>query len=640
MKFHLGVVFAFVLSLVSVPTLAQDGGDTFIPDSELTTRYPMWHITYDVRPDGSFTETQEWSQVILKESEVEHAKQTSFSFSTSVAKGEVLQAYTIKKSGVRVEAPKNNYQMQVNKGNEGDSPIFSDQTNFTVVFPDVSVGDTVVIAYRVDNTVPMFPGQFSVTEAFSEYTAMDDVRVTITAPVSLKVKYASSGLSAHNPVETDGKRTWVWEYKNSHAKKWSREQSGIYRYNELPSLQFSTFKTYEDITKAYGARAIPKAAPTSRTRELAQSLTAGKASDRERAKTLYDWVSRNITYAGNCIGIGAVVPHDIDAILDNRMGDCKDHATLLQALLASVGIESDQALVNAGGTYDLPDVPVASTVNHVINYIPSLNLYVDSTASDIPFGMLPSGLAQKPVLPVGHYRDGLTIPTLAQYGHTQHMKTSLKVHEDGSANGVIHIQLQGNPAVSARTLMRSLQKNQEDLLVKNLLNSAGYHGSGELDSKEDAEELADHYLFDLKVKIDDFASIQDAAGMPIKPAVQSYQPIAIFMGDIFSPLPKRDTNCSGGNSIEEYEIEFPNTISLLSIPKAASIHTPLLDYTSAYKLDGNKLTVRRELDDKTPSNICSPEVMAAYVKTANVILKDLKSQVLLKPVDDMKYSRK
>lgn len=641
MKLHLGFAFAsaLALSLVSVPVLAQDTGDTLIPDAELATRHPKWHITYDVRPDGSYVETQEWSQVILKESAIEQAKQASFSFSTSVAKGEVLKAYTIKKSGVRVDVPKNNYQVQINKGNEGDSPIFSDRTDHTVVFPDASVGDTVVLAYRVDNTVPMFPGQFSVAEGFTEYMAMDDVRVTITAPVSLKAKYASSGMTAHDPIEADGKRTLVWEYKNSHAKKWSQEQAGIFRYNELPSLQFSTFETYGDIAKAYGARALPKAAPTPKTRELARSLTAGKSTERERAKSLYDWVSRNITYAGNCIGIGAVVPHDIDVILDNKMGDCKDHATLLQALLASVGIESDQALVNAGDWYDLPDVPVASSVNHVINYIPALDLFVDSTASDIPFGMLPFQLAQKPVLPVGHYREGVTIPSQAQYGHKQHMKTSLKVHEDGTAEGVIHIQLEGNPAVSARTLMRPLQKNQEAELVKSLVASAGYHGSGELTSRESAEELADHYSFDLRVKIEDFIPVQDATGMSIRPAVGSHLPVALFMGDVFSPLPKRDTYCYGGKSIEEYEIEFPSTVSVLSVPKATSIRTALLDYTSTYKLDGNKLAVRRELVDKTPSNICAPEVAGQYVKTANVILKDIKSQILLKAADEIKYSR-
>lgn len=72
-----------------------------------------------------------------------------------------------------------------------------------------------------------------------------------------------------------------------------------------------------------------------------------KKSSFAEARALYDWVATHITYAGNCIGIGAVVPRDLPFVLDNRMGDCKDHATLLQALLAARGIKSTQALVNA-----------------------------------------------------------------------------------------------------------------------------------------------------------------------------------------------------------------------------------------------------------------------------------------------------
>ncbi len=630
---------ALVISLVSSSSFAESNGDSRVPDSELTTRYPIWHITYDVRPDGSYTETQEWSQEILKDSEIENAKQTSFYFSTSVAKGEVLRAFTTKKSGSRVEAPKNNYQVQVNKGNEGNSPLFSDQTGFTVVFPDVSVGDTVEVAYRVNNTVPMFPGQFSVTNGFSEFVAMDDVRVTINAPASMRVRYDSSMMSAHDPVDKDGIRTWVWEYKNSHPKKWVKaEQSGILHYNETPSLRFSTFSNYGDIAKAYGSRAIPKAVPTARIRALAQSLTTGKSTDKERAKAIYDWVARNITYAGNCIGIGAVVPHDIDAILDNKMGDCKDHATLLQSLLAAVNIESEQMLVNAGDTYDLPNVPVVSTVNHVINYIPSLNLFVDSTSSETPFGMIPTRLGQKPVLPVGNYRDGVTIPPQAQYGHTQYMRTRVKVHEDGSADGAVSLQLHGAPAVSWRASVRPMPKGNEDVFVENLVKFSGYHGKGIIESKDDASELADHYQFGMKVNINDFITSNQAMGITIRPLVGSSLPIAQFLGDVFAPPTSKDIVCSGGKSVEDYEIEFPKSLEVLSIPKASSVNSQFLDYKASYKLEGNKLTVKRELDDKTPTNICSTEIIKSYVKAATEVLKDLKSQVLLKPRDELKYS--
>ena len=67
-------------------------------ESDLPVRCTSWQISYDVNRDGSYVESQKWSMVILKESALEGNKQASVTFSTSVAKGEILEAYTVKKS--------------------------------------------------------------------------------------------------------------------------------------------------------------------------------------------------------------------------------------------------------------------------------------------------------------------------------------------------------------------------------------------------------------------------------------------------------------------------------------------------------------------------------------------------------------
>jgi len=88
------------------------------------------------------------------------------------------------------------------------------------------------------------------------------------------------------------------------------------------------------------------------------------------------------------VGSGGVVPHAADTVLDNFYGDCKDHVTLLEAMLTAVGIESSPALINSGNAYHLPTAPALGTINHVITYIPSLDLYLDPTAAQTEFGYL------------------------------------------------------------------------------------------------------------------------------------------------------------------------------------------------------------------------------------------------------------
>lgn len=59
----------------------------------------------------------------------------------------------------------------------------------------------------------------------------------------------------------------------------------------------------------------------------------------------------NIRYVGIWLGNGGIVPHPAEDILQNRYGDCKDKATLLQALLAAKGIYSQQVLINLGDSF-------------------------------------------------------------------------------------------------------------------------------------------------------------------------------------------------------------------------------------------------------------------------------------------------
>lgn len=618
------VILIAILLLASLSTAVAEP----ISESDIPARYTSWRIAYNVNADGSYVESQKWSTVVLKESALENYKHASVTFSTSVAKGEILEAYTVKKSGKRVDAPKSSYQVSTNDGYASASALYSDETTITVVFPDLAVGDTTVFSYRVTNAEGMFPGQFSIARHFSRFTAYDDVNITITAPAAMHLRHESYFLSAQKPVEKDGKQILEWSFQNKRPEKWTPADKGISAVGDEPSLYVSTFNDYRQIAEAYGVRATPKAAVTERVKALASQIVADRSAPEAQARALYDWVAKNISYGGNCIGIGAVVPRDLDVVLDNKLGDCKDHATLLQALLAARNIESEQALINAGSLYDLPKVPVVSAINHVINYIPRMNLFVDSTASNVPFGMLPVPLGEKPVLLVSHFHGGQKAPSMAQYGHEQVMRTAVRVNPDGSATGTTQISLKGLPAISAREIMRKLRGDQEEYAVRKLLEAQGSHGSGTL-QKDDPTELLDVYSFSISFKLEDLVTVASTTGMPIKPVIFSFLPIETAMGDAYEPLPKKATTCNGGHSVEEYVYEFPATQTIVGIPRDYKFSSPAIDYTATYRKSGNTLTVRRELHDKTRSNVCSVEFTEEYRKSARAILRDIKSQVLI-----------
>jgi hypothetical protein len=71
-------------------------------------------------------------------------------------------------------------------------------------------------------------------------------------------------------------------------------------------------------------------------------------------------------------------------------------------------------------------------------------------------------------------------------------------------------------------------------------------------------------------------------------------------------------------------------MKILAIPENISIANDLLSYKATYRLKGDKLTVKRVFDDKTPDNVCTPQAVNAYNKLVAKVRQNLKEQVVCK----------
>ncbi|WP_198085138.1 DUF3857 domain-containing transglutaminase family protein [Variovorax sp. E3] len=592
----------------------------------------QWHVDYEVAPDGRSTATYTTAAQIVHASALEALKSSSFSYSTSIQKGEILEAYTLKADGRRIVAPPTNYQTEVNNGRDGAKPLFSDYTRLSVVFPDLAVGDTVGVKYRVADKEPIFPGAFSVVQSFSPYNVYEDARVTVRFAKSLDLKFESHNLKEEAASEDGGLQVRTWSYRNPSPRTYEEADEGIWRLEELPVLMVSTFSSYESIAKAYGDRALPKAEPTDRVTALAKSIVGDQSEPLVRARLLYEWVSRNITYGGNCIGVGAVVPRDTDTVLDNKMGDCKDHATLLQALWRAAGIRGEQVLINAGGQLDLPATPVVSMVNHVINYLPDWKIYLDATAKDVPFGYLPTGSYDKPVLHVGAATALARIPPLPADGKLQQVRTRLRVNADGSATGDMRVSLKGAHAAQWRAFMGDLQATAVRDFVRRTLSGSGFKGKGELDRGDlsEAKVLTDAYSFGFTFEIDNYLQAGTSGAFRLAPVVDLPLSVARFAFKGEQAAVTRRHYCTGFKTEEIYDIELAPGVSFDQLPESLTKRGRYLDFASSYKRTKTGVRVARELFDKTPEGVCTADFMNGWLAEVVPIAQNLKSQVFYK----------
>src|SRR5271167_2297676 len=136
---------AAALSLGSFVARAADAKKDFAG----YTKFVSYHAHYDVNPDGTHVETQSWALKVLTEQGVAEAQQAPVSYSDRLETMEVLSAYTLKKDGRKINVPPTNFQDETNTGKGTTAPMFSDIRTRTVAFPDVGVGDTVVLSYKL-----------------------------------------------------------------------------------------------------------------------------------------------------------------------------------------------------------------------------------------------------------------------------------------------------------------------------------------------------------------------------------------------------------------------------------------------------------------------------------------------------------
>jgi len=333
--------------------------------------------------------------------------------------------------------------------------FFSDQRAKLFTLPAVEEGAVLEYRYRVS----VHDRTFWHSWGFQHDAPTLISRFTLIKPAEWNVNYRTYGTEVDPDVTEmpEGfKSTMRWEVRDMPAL---RSEVGMPPSRERVArlaLAPLGFNTWSDVASWYYGLSWPRTAAGSETERLVEELTAGAATDEEKAERIYTWVRDRVRYLAVEIGIGGYRPHAAEEVCTNMYGDCKDMATLVCSMAREAGLNVHQVLVSTWYN-GIPDTTLPSPLhfNHAIAYAPDLGvdgIWMDPTEKGCPFGDLPWYDQGTPVLVVGEDGAGeiVTTPRSRPEENTEQTVWRVRLKEDGSATVVGRTVMRGAPAVETR----------------------------------------------------------------------------------------------------------------------------------------------------------------------------------------------
>jgi transglutaminase-like putative cysteine protease len=577
------------------------------------------HVDIAVENDSSYVETREESYRVLDASGVKLLQERKLGYTQGFETLEILAAYTLKADGRRIDVPASSILSGFGQTSQRG---FYDNHVVSLFYPNLEAGDRIVLSTRHKQLTPWFPGFFDFQAVFSRTIATHDAVYHLTAPASMKLNIDAGGLTGGPDGEDGGRKHWTWRFDN--AAPDVLENDAVSENDFAPHLGLSTFADYGDVARAYRERAKNRAAVTPAISALADTLTKGVADKREQARILYEWVSTHIAYVAIELGSGGFTPHPAQYVLDNLFGDCKDHVVLLEALLAAKGIDSTTALIKIGeNAYKLPAAASPHAFDHVVNYLPGFDLFVDSTAGLAPFGVLPYSDVGKPVVLAASGKEMHT-PTPASSASTVKTESTVELKADGSAEGHSTITANGAYGVHLRAFIRSIDAGKENELFRELM---GPGADGKLD-RGTPLQLKDPYVVKADYKLPNVVSFPGPGALPFSLSFRPYYFTELIAGSL-PPARNSEYVCPSLTAEEKVTLTLPAGVKLLSIPDSQELKAAEIRLITDYqRKDPRTLVETITLKIDHPHAQCSAEYYSGVRDALRRMAALLRQQVV------------
>jgi tetratricopeptide (TPR) repeat protein len=316
----------------------------------------------------------------LTEAAAAESREYEFSYENDSQAVE-LRAARVYRSGGRIDEA-----VESGAGAMQDDPTVSMYTSarsYYVRFPRLEPGDVVELQFRVEdvaarNEFADYFGELAYMQSaeaigFSEYVLM-----TPKARTFYFNEPRVPGLE--RSVEERGDQR-IYTFRAQNVPAMEQEALQPPWTEVLGHVNVSTYRSWDDLGKWYWGLVRDQLVADDEVHRRAEALTVGLKDDRAKVRAIYDYVVQKTRYVALEFGIHGFKPYRCAQIFARGFGDCKDKATLIVTMLGALGIKATPVVVRTANKGDIETTPASlAPFDHMIAYVPSLDLYLDGTA--------------------------------------------------------------------------------------------------------------------------------------------------------------------------------------------------------------------------------------------------------------------
>jgi len=364
---------------------------------------------------------------------------------------------------------------------------FSDNQSVKFTFAGVEPGAIVEYSYRIIDEGWYYGDRWLIQERLPKvYTCYEVSIPHIFFQAGNDWTFSEYNIFLGRPMEREvlGKRgtydegrTFYWEVRDVPGLKSEPNMPPFWDVTQYIRLGVKyddwnefTENYWKRISKFFDGKNEPQ------IRQLAKEITAGAESEEEKIEKIFAWSQQNCRYIAIDIEDSGIIPHNVNTIISNKYGDCKDMSVLNACLLNSLNISAYPALVRTKGAGLKQQTTIGFNFNHMINLVKTSDgreFWLDATGSSCPLGEVYASLEGTEALVI--FEDGKsefkTIPVSECSDNLLQRMVDITVNDDGSISGTAQLQFTGNENLSIRSSLRSASENDMRKVVESYVNS-------------------------------------------------------------------------------------------------------------------------------------------------------------------------